>query len=153
VDLPLSLLCFSNSLSLHDPAGDEEPHPCRPHEWGSDRLEHTGQHRRGVCFGLRPDRYREAVAYFSGDWALDHRIGRHLHRSQSAVQESGFAVPFRRVNHWIMRAVVWFFVLLTCRGSLQATVVFDATSPYHHIRVIDNRGLRVLSFDGSLETR
>ncbi|MBN2506450.1 MAG: fused MFS/spermidine synthase [Verrucomicrobia bacterium] len=32
-------------------------------------------------------------------------------------------------------------------------VVFEATSPYHHIRVIDEDGMRVLSFDGSTETQ
>jgi spermidine synthase len=35
----------------------------------------------------------------------------------------------------------------------RAEVVFDATSPYHHIRVIDERGLRTLSFDGTMESR
>ncbi len=34
-----------------------------------------------------------------------------------------------------------------------AGIVFDATSPYHHIRVIDDRGVRTLSFDGSQETQ
>lgn len=37
--------------------------------------------------------------------------------------------------------------------AVEARIVFDATSPYHHIRVIDDKGLRVLSFDGSQETR
>jgi spermidine synthase len=42
-----------------------------------------------------------------------------------------------------------------CRGRChaQARVVFETTSPYHHIQVIDQQGLRALSFDGSMETR
>jgi len=39
------------------------------------------------------------------------------------------------------------------RCHAQARVVFEATSPYHHIQVIDQQGLRALSFDGSMETR
>jgi spermidine synthase len=34
-----------------------------------------------------------------------------------------------------------------------ARVVFRGTSPYHHIRVVDRGGIRMLSFDGSMETR
>src|ERR1051326_8250814 len=34
-----------------------------------------------------------------------------------------------------------------------AAVVFETTSPYHHIRVLDEAGTRTLSFDGSAETR
>ena len=44
-------------------------------------------------------------------------------------------------------------VLLVAGPVATASVVFDATSPYHHIRVIDEGGLRTLSFDGSMETR
>ena len=32
-------------------------------------------------------------------------------------------------------------------------IVFEVTSAYHHIRVIDRGGLRTLSFDGSMETQ
>jgi spermidine synthase len=39
--------------------------------------------------------------------------------------------------------------LLTARAS----VVFETTSPYHHIRVVDNQGIRTLSFDQSQESR
>jgi spermidine synthase len=34
-----------------------------------------------------------------------------------------------------------------------AQVVFETTSAYHHIQVIDRQGVRILSFDGSQETR
>lgn len=37
--------------------------------------------------------------------------------------------------------------------AARAAVVFEATSPYHHIRVIDQDGTRTLSFDQSQETR
>jgi spermidine synthase len=34
-----------------------------------------------------------------------------------------------------------------------AEVVFEATTAYHHIRVLDQAGFRVLSFDGTTESR
>ena len=43
--------------------------------------------------------------------------------------------------------------LLAAGRAGNAAVVFEITSPYHHIRVIDQDGTRVLSFDGSTETR
>jgi spermidine synthase len=43
-------------------------------------------------------------------------------------------------------------MVLIC-SSLPAAVVFEATSPYHHIRVTDDGGLRTLCFDDALETR
>lgn len=53
--------------------------------------------------------------------------------------------------------IAW--ALAACAGMAwaafagQAAVVFETTSPYHHIRVVDDRGVRVLSFDGTMETR
>lgn len=44
-------------------------------------------------------------------------------------------------------------VILAVHASACAEVVFEAQSPYHHILVIDDRGQRVLSFDGTQETR
>jgi spermidine synthase len=53
-----------------------------------------------------------------------------------------------------MKCRVWLLLFaLACATPLRAAVVFDATTPYHHIRVIDERGFRTLSFDGSAETR
>ncbi|MBL9134874.1 MAG: fused MFS/spermidine synthase [Verrucomicrobiales bacterium] len=43
--------------------------------------------------------------------------------------------------------------ILAVHASAWAAVVFEAQSPYHHILVIDDRGRRVLSFDGTQETR
>lgn len=42
---------------------------------------------------------------------------------------------------------------LVCAGRLHAAVVFEAHSPYHHVQVIDDRGTRLLSFNGTQETR
>jgi spermidine synthase len=39
--------------------------------------------------------------------------------------------------------------VLAARGQ----VIFETTTPYHHIQVIDQRGIRILSFDGSMETK
>lgn len=46
-------------------------------------------------------------------------------------------------------------LLLAGAGAspLQGAVVFETTSAYHHIQVLDDQGIRVLSFDGSQETR
>jgi spermidine synthase len=38
-------------------------------------------------------------------------------------------------------------------SPLSAAVVFEATSPYHHIRVTEESGLRTLCFDDATETR
>ena len=43
---------------------------------------------------------------------------------------------------------------LFCRGgALRATVVFEASSPYHQVQVVDEQGMRMLSFNGTRETR
>ena len=44
-------------------------------------------------------------------------------------------------------------VLGAASSPVQAAVVFQTVSPYHHIQVIDQGGVRLLSFDGSMETR
>ncbi len=50
-------------------------------------------------------------------------------------------------------------IFLVCLGGvlglhrLPAAVTYETTSPYHHIQVVDDRGTRTLSFDGSMETR
>ncbi len=41
-----------------------------------------------------------------------------------------------------------------CFGfQLNADVVFEATSPYHQVQVIDESGVRILSFNGTRETK
>jgi spermidine synthase len=38
-------------------------------------------------------------------------------------------------------------------ASLAGEVIFSTYSPYHHIEVVDENGVRTLSFNGSMETR
>ena len=60
-----------------------------------------------------------------------------------------------------MRKIILAFTLLTMPfllgssswAELSSKVVFETTSVYHHIKVIDENGTRTLSFDGSMETR
>jgi spermidine synthase len=51
----------------------------------------------------------------------------------------------------------WFGSALLALGRVASTpaqqVVFETTTPYHSIKVVDQLGFRVLSFDGSTETR
>ncbi len=44
-------------------------------------------------------------------------------------------------------------VLLGCAGGLRATVVFEKVSPYHQVQVVDEQGMRMLSFNGTRESR
>ncbi len=44
-------------------------------------------------------------------------------------------------------------VVLATALSARADVVFETTSVYHHIQVLDQDGVRILSFDGSQESR
>ena len=55
----------------------------------------------------------------------------------------------RRPSEWVLAVAAGLVLAHTACGG----TVFEATSPYHHIRVIDERGVRTLSFDGSMETR
>jgi spermidine synthase len=48
---------------------------------------------------------------------------------------------------------VWFLLITAIPECAAQTVVFEKTSAHHHIRVIDHAGTRILSFDGSQETR
>ena len=53
-----------------------------------------------------------------------------------------------RVTLWVSFAVA----LLVC-SLARADLVFEVTSPYHHIRVVDENGLRVLYFDDAPESQ
>lgn len=50
---------------------------------------------------------------------------------------------------------IWWVTGLAMASGLPASaqVVFEATSPYHNIRVEDRGGMRLLTFDGTLQTR
>ncbi len=54
------------------------------------------------------------------------------------------ARPFQRA--------VFASALLACT-PVRASVVFEVTSPYHHIRVVDEGDMRLLCFDDALESR
>ncbi len=49
-------------------------------------------------------------------------------------------------------AVLVVFSLAPAAWGATGTLVFETTSPYHHIRVLDSGGLRTLCFDDALET-
>ena len=53
------------------------------------------------------------------------------------------------------RASLWlcFAGALLASSLARADLVFEVTSPYHHIRVVDENGLRVLYFDDAPESR
>lgn len=53
----------------------------------------------------------------------------------------------------VARALGVIAVWLLAAGGVSAGVIFETYSPYHHVQVIDERGLRTLSFDGTHETR
>jgi spermidine synthase len=53
----------------------------------------------------------------------------------------------------VQSALALSFGLLWIDVDCRAEIVFETTSPYHHIRVVDEQGIRTLSFDGSAETR
>jgi len=48
-------------------------------------------------------------------------------------------------SHW----PAWLLAASTLLLPARASVVYEATSPYHHIRVVDQQGIRTLSFDQS----
>jgi spermidine synthase len=52
-----------------------------------------------------------------------------------------------------LKRAAFLAALLCFTFSLQAAVVFDTFSAYHHMQVIDDGGIRTLSFNGSRETR
>jgi spermidine synthase len=47
----------------------------------------------------------------------------------------------------------WVLVLSGVVAAQAQDVVFETTTAYHHIRVLDQYGVRILSFDGTTETR
>jgi spermidine synthase len=55
------------------------------------------------------------------------------------------------MDRWFKKVALIF--LLCSVVSTPAPVVYETTSPHHHIKVIDEGGIRTLSFDGSMETR
>jgi spermidine synthase len=54
---------------------------------------------------------------------------------------------------WLAVIIVILTASLLTAPPARAAVVFDKFSAYHHIQVLDLRGIRTLSFNGSRETR
>jgi spermidine synthase len=54
---------------------------------------------------------------------------------------------------WSIRPLGQSLVFLLGVLGVRAEVIFQAYSPYHHVMVIDEKGMRTLSFDGTHETR
>jgi spermidine synthase len=53
-------------------------------------------------------------------------------------------------------ATLWLIALATttlAQHGSRGALVYEVTSPYHHIRVVDDSGLRTLFFDNGMETR
>lgn len=55
-----------------------------------------------------------------------------------------------RAAGWIAAAMPLF---LLSTPSIFASVIYEITSPYHHVRVLEEAGLRTLCFDDALESR
>lgn len=63
-------------------------------------------------------------------------------------------VPLPRTSPTTAWAVAWLTLfLLSLPAPSPAGVIHEAYSPYHHILVVDDNGIRTLSFDGTRETR
>jgi spermidine synthase len=64
---------------------------------------------------------------------------------------------FVRISSFVIRHSLRIsFALATAalaQPAPRASLVYEVTSPYHHIRVIDDAGLRTLFFDNGMETR
>ena len=77
-------------------------------------------------------------------------LARHCERN---CQSRG-AFGVRAIHRRFARAILaW----LVCVGmpffATRAEVIYETTSPYHHIRVMDEYGMRTLCFDASWESR
>lgn len=57
------------------------------------------------------------------------------------------------MNRLLHTALAVGMAVATGRAAAETVVRFEATSPYHDITVLDQNGFRILSFDGTTETR
>src|SRR5262245_28290347 len=71
--------------------------------------------------------------------------------SESILRSPLRSVPARFKNRVVRLALSLAVVLLG--AEVHAAVVFEKFSPYHHVQVLDESGIRMLSFDGTRETR
>lgn len=96
----------------------------------------------------------------STDKSAREKKGRGLKEIDSRLSASPFVLrPFHHpavsicVHPWLRLSVLVLGLAFGSASPLCAVVVFSTYSPYHYIEVIDEGGLRTLSFNGSQETR
>lgn len=66
--------------------------------------------------------------------------------------------PQKGVNHSALPGILFGWMLgglmaHCCPGTAHAGLIYETTSPYHHIRVLEASGTRTLCFDDALETQ
>ena len=71
-------------------------------------------------------------------------------RSQSLLSS---AATFRVCSKVVSRLALFGLLALVLPGTAIAGLVYETTSPYHHIRVMDSGGIRTLYFDDAMETQ
>ena len=69
-----------------------------------------------------------------------------------ATPGSGVSIANRRYGRKTVGTTLILSILLPL-SSKGASVIFETTSPYHHIRVVDDKEIRTLCFDDGQETR
>ena len=91
-----------------------------------------------------------AGVFVSGYVLLDHMSVPSIFRVTGALTVA-LGLMCLVMDRWFITAAILIFV---CSGvSSPGATVYETTSAYHHIKVVDEGGIRMLSFDGSMETR
>ena len=81
-------------------------------------------------------------------------VGRRCpHRAADGVARSRRAEDSQALPGALTSAAVVVLLFGIAINSARAAVIFDVYSAYHYIEVTDNGGVRMLSFNGSMETR
>ena len=90
-----------------------------------------------------------AGVFVSGYLLLDHMAVPDIFRVTGALIV-GLGLLCLMMDRYFKKATL---ILLFAAISTNAEVVYETTSRHHHIKIIDEGGIRTLSFDGSMETR
>ncbi|HTD86483.1 MAG TPA: fused MFS/spermidine synthase [Candidatus Binatia bacterium] len=115
---------------------------------GTRTLEHVGR-MSGWIIGASTVGSIAGV-FVSGYVLLDHMAVTDIFRV-TGVLVTGLGVLCLVMDRWFKKVAL--AILLFAVASSNAEVVYETTSPHHHIKVIDQGGTRTLSFDGSMESR
>ena len=91
-----------------------------------------------------------AGVFVSGYILLDHMPVPNIFRATGGLIV-GLGALCLMMDRWFIKAAI--MILLCSVASCPAPVAYETTSAHHHIKVIDEGGVRTLSFDGSMETR